>query len=1091
MNAQAILAVFKRNLASYFGSPAGYVFICSFLLAGGLAAFWPQEFFNANAANLDQLIAFLPHILLGFIPAITMSVWADERRQGTDELLLTLPGSDLDVVVGKYLGTVAIFSASLVFSATANSIVLSYLGDPDVGLIFANYVGIWFIGLAMLATGMVASFLTANLTIAFVLGVAFNAPFALLSDWDWGITENYRDFARGVISLSGVIFFVSLSAAMLYLCAILIGRRNWIGSPNSGERASNFFVRFVATLAIGGSATFFFSNHDLIRIDTTVEELSKLSDGSVNLLSKVDGKVIIDAYVSPKEDFPEEYDQTRANLVSILRELGNRASDKIHVNFYEIESTDPIARTAEEEGILNKNRDGLFVTENGIDKEWDRDLFMGLVFKGAAQKAKLDFLYKGLPVEYEIIRNVVSVGSISKKKRIGVLTTDAPVMGEAPSGMFGFQMGPGRDPWELITELRKQYVVEAVTETSIRKPALPFSTSDVSIKDNTITLSKHGLKDGDVVKYFNGGGKTALGLANEEEYKVKRVNDDKIELEAQDEYKEWVSLEINGTGNDLQHFKDPNGYDALIAIQPSTFDNAKLDGLVEAVRAGIPTAIFEDPAPLLSGWSQGGLTGTFEPRKSPQQGNPGQQQPPPPPPEKGDISKLWDLLGINFCANPKDRLELSARALEEMEGLANVNLAPYKNIPAVVSLFSEIASAKKKAKTSLQKLNSGSKLSGEDFNIDLERIRKTVQNDQLGLPSGARNPISDFVQNITDVADKQLKGAEKRVVRDPFNPIPKIIRDEDELWGFPSEFVYGMKTQINHPSNKSLQDILFTFAGAIYDSEKGNQRSFTPLLTTFGHEDSGTTSLDNLMTPSNPFMRARPNVNPDRTRYPNADKHILAAAITQKINNGNSVNNLNAIVVADVDFLADNFYDFRRSVPAQFPLEVDNVVFALNIMDHLTGETDILDVRSKRRVQRNLVKMEEILSAAQQESAKKIKEARDARRSVENEANGKMQAALQTLLSNPTADNIQKLNAEQAKWGAVLQRVTEKAERDLRKEITKNDRERDAKIEESQEQVKFLAVFLPPIPLLLIAVFIFIKKRKAELEGAAASRVRA
>ncbi len=159
-------------------------------------------------------------------------------------------------------------------------------------------------------------------------------------------------------------------------------------------------------------------------------------------------------------------------------------------------------------------------------------------------------------------------------------------------------------------------------------------------------------------------------------------------------------------------------------------------------------------------------------------------------------------------------------------------------------------------------------------------------------------------------------------------------------------------------------------------------------------------------------------------------------------------------------------------------------------MDHLTGETDILDVRSKRRVQRNLVKMEEILSAAQQESAKKIKEARDARRSVENEANGKMQAALQTLLSNPTADNIQKLNAEQAKWGAVLQRVTEKAERDLRKEITKNDRERDAKIEDSQEQVKFLAVFLPPIPLLLIAVFIFIKKRNAELEGAAASRVR-
>ena len=194
--------------------------------------------------------------------------------------------------------------------------------------------------------------------------------------------------------------------------------------------------------------------------------------------------------------------------------------------------------------------------------------------------------------------------------------------------------------------------------------------------------------------------------------------------------------------------------------------------------------------------------------------------------------------------------------------------------------------------------------------------------------------------------------------------------------------------------------------------------------------------------------------------------------------------------MADVDFLSDHFYDFRRSVPSQFPLEVDNVVFSLNIMDHLTGETDILNVRSKRRVQRNLVKMEEILSAAQQDSAKKIKEARNAKRTVENEANAKMQAALQTLLSNPTADNVSKLNTNRTIWEEKLLSVTKKADRDLRKEITKSDRARDSLIEQSQEQVKFLAVFLPPIPLFLIAVFIFIKKRKAELEGAAASRVR-
>ncbi|NCV20042.1 MAG: ABC transporter permease, partial [Rhodobacterales bacterium] len=203
MNKNAIIAVFKRNLASYFGSPSGYVFICAFLLASGLAAFWPQEFFDSNLANLDQLNKFLPHILLGFIPAITMSVWADERRQGTDELLLTLPGSDFDVVLGKYFGAVAIFTASIVISLLANYYVLGQLGNPDFGLLFSTYVGYWFVGLSMLAIGMVASFLTANLTVAFVLGVAFNAPIALLSDSAWGISYNFLDFSRGIISISG------------------------------------------------------------------------------------------------------------------------------------------------------------------------------------------------------------------------------------------------------------------------------------------------------------------------------------------------------------------------------------------------------------------------------------------------------------------------------------------------------------------------------------------------------------------------------------------------------------------------------------------------------------------------------------------------------------------------------------------------------------------------------------------------------------------------------------------------------------------------------------------------------------------------
>ncbi len=242
MNYNVLSAVFKRNLVSYFSNPTGYVFICLFVFLSAVAAFFPDEFFNANLANLDQLNKWFPFIMLFFVPAITMSIWADEVRQGTDELLLTMPATDFDIVLGKYLAAVTIYTVSLLISGVSNGIVLSFLGKPDLGLYVCTHIGYWLLGLAMLAVGMVASFLTRNLTVAYVLGAVFNAPLAFMSLFDvipgvsreaagavrtWSFGGQCGVFGHGILSLSACVYFLAVAAIMLYLCMILLGRRHW------------------------------------------------------------------------------------------------------------------------------------------------------------------------------------------------------------------------------------------------------------------------------------------------------------------------------------------------------------------------------------------------------------------------------------------------------------------------------------------------------------------------------------------------------------------------------------------------------------------------------------------------------------------------------------------------------------------------------------------------------------------------------------------------------------------------------------------------------------------------------------------------
>lgn len=465
MRLHVVWAIFKRNFVAYFSNPSGYVFILFFMAACSGAAFCTPEFFNANLANLDQLSSALPYILLVFVPAITMSIWAEERKAGTDELLLTMPATDLDVVLGKYLAATAIYSVALLFSMVCNLLVLwLLLGDPDVGLFLGTYFGYWIVGLAMLAIGMVASFLTGNLTVAFVLGVLLNAPLVFFSVVfpesfglvkRWGVADQFQDFSRGVIGLASVSYFLTLAAVGLYVCMVLIGRRHWRGEEPGMPQSMHYVIRAAALVAVVAGVNAFLSRHDPIRLDSTSERLNSLSPKTVELLSKLDAKrpVQINAYVS--RDVPESYVQAKLNLLSALREIQAAGGSKVNVRTHVIEPLSDEAKLADQQYEI-KPQTVRFLRNGAADRQ---DILMGLAFECGLEKLVVKFLDKGIPAEYELARSIATVAQ-QQRKKVGVLTTDARLFGGFDMGPMGNPTGSSTEP--IIEELKKQYDVVQV-----------------------------------------------------------------------------------------------------------------------------------------------------------------------------------------------------------------------------------------------------------------------------------------------------------------------------------------------------------------------------------------------------------------------------------------------------------------------------------------------------------------------------------------------------------------------------------------------------------------------------------------------------
>ena len=240
------LAILRRELAGYFTSPLAYVFITIFLMLSGALTFYLGNFFQRGQADLQAFFLFHPWLYLFLIPAVAMRLWAEERKTGTIEFLMTLPVSTTEAVAGKFLAA-WIFAGIALLLTFPVWITVNVLGAPDNGVILATYLGSWLMAGGFLAIGACLSAVTRNQVIAFVLAAAVCFVFNLagielvqnfLRAWTPGFfadavgsfsfLSNYQAISQGVIDLRNLLFFGSLIGVALLINTLIVDLRKGV-----------------------------------------------------------------------------------------------------------------------------------------------------------------------------------------------------------------------------------------------------------------------------------------------------------------------------------------------------------------------------------------------------------------------------------------------------------------------------------------------------------------------------------------------------------------------------------------------------------------------------------------------------------------------------------------------------------------------------------------------------------------------------------------------------------------------------------------------------------------------------------------------
>ena len=462
-----IKTVFGREFKSYFDSPVAYVFLVAFLVLAGFLTFGVAMLYERRQADLTPFFFWHPWVYLLLVPAATMGSWAEERRNGTIELLLTLPVTLTQALVGKFLAAWAFIGIglALTFPVVATT---AWLGTPDWGAVFCGYLGSFMLAGAATAIGVFASSLSRSQVIGFVAALAITFAMLLIgfdpvvnAVANWGVPaavvnavascslmSHFESLRRGVIDFADIGYYVAVIVFMLAAAHAVTD-----GQKNGKQKGALGLVLLAAVL---GAANLILASMSL-RIDLTAEGLYTLSKGSKAVLGKLDENVTLKFYFSSSSAETPMAVKTYANQVqSLLKEYELAGNGNIVLEAYDPKPDSDAEEWAQRYGIEPQN-----MTPFG------QPVYFGLVAVCGDREETLAHLSQRTEstLEYDVTRLVTRV-AWPERPVLGLMTSLQGVMGQQPNQMMMMQGQRPQPGWAAFTELSKDYEVREISPTA-------------------------------------------------------------------------------------------------------------------------------------------------------------------------------------------------------------------------------------------------------------------------------------------------------------------------------------------------------------------------------------------------------------------------------------------------------------------------------------------------------------------------------------------------------------------------------------------------------------------------------------------------